>query len=90
MTHLLQKPIDRYMNLFIIVGSSNIIICKSVFWTSSMVYISIKITTFRKLHLLPSSGKKGRTEILAVGSPGFSSLRTQSRSEASSTRGPNS
>jgi hypothetical protein len=29
-----------------------------------------KITTFRKLDLLPSSGKKGRTETLAVRPPG--------------------
>jgi hypothetical protein len=33
-----------------------------------------KITTFWKLHLLPSSGKKGRTETLAVGTPGWTSL----------------
>jgi hypothetical protein len=33
------------------------------------------ITTFRKLNLLPPSGKIGRTETLAVGSPGFASLR---------------
>jgi hypothetical protein len=32
-------------------------------------------TTFRKLDLLPSSGKKGRTETLAVGPPGWASLR---------------
>jgi hypothetical protein len=31
---------------------------KAVFWTSSIVYISIKFTTFRKLDLLLSSGKK--------------------------------
>jgi hypothetical protein len=29
-----------------------------------------KIITFRKFDLLPSSGKKGRTETLAVGPPG--------------------
>jgi hypothetical protein len=35
-----------------------------------------KITTFRKLDLLPSSGKKGgRAETLAVGPPGWASLR---------------
>jgi hypothetical protein len=34
-----------------------------------------KITMFRKLDLLLSSGKKGRTETLAVGPPGLASLR---------------
>jgi hypothetical protein len=34
-----------------------------------------KTATFRKLDLLPSSGKKGRTETLAVWSPGWASLR---------------
>jgi hypothetical protein len=38
-----------------------------------------KITTFRKLDLLPSSGKKGRTKILAVGPSGWASLRPSVR-----------
>jgi hypothetical protein len=50
----------------------------------------IIITTFRNLDL-PSSGKNGRTETLC---PPFLALSTSmlklSRSEASSTRGPNS
>jgi hypothetical protein len=40
---------------------------KVFFWTLSIVYISIKL---RKLDLLPSSGKKGRTETVVVGPPG--------------------
>jgi hypothetical protein len=40
-----------------------------------------KITTFRKLDLLPSSGKKGRTETLAAGPPGWASLRPGPASE---------
>jgi hypothetical protein len=40
-------------------------------------------TTFRKLDLLPSSGKKGRTGTLATGPPGWASLRP-------GLRGPNS
>jgi hypothetical protein len=43
---------------------------KAVIWALSIVYISMKFSTFRKLDLLPSSGKKGSIEILAVGPPG--------------------
>jgi hypothetical protein len=39
-----------------------------------------EITMFRKLNLLPSSGKKGRTKTLAAGPPGWSRLKTWSSS----------
>jgi hypothetical protein len=44
-----------------------IIICKSVFFSFVHRLYFNKITTFRKLDLLPSSGKRGRTKTLAVG-----------------------
>jgi hypothetical protein len=51
------------------------IICKSGLLDFVHCLYFNKITTFRKLDLLPSSGEKGRTETLAVGSPGWASLR---------------
>jgi hypothetical protein len=44
--------------------------CKSVFLDFIHRLYFNKITTFRKLDLLPSSDKKGRAKTLAVGSPG--------------------
>jgi hypothetical protein len=66
------------------------LVCKSVF-LDFVHRLYFKKITFRKLDLLPSSGKKGRTETLAVEPRGWASLRPGSslRSEASSTRGPN-
>jgi hypothetical protein len=52
-----------------------IIICTSGFLNFVHRLYFNKITTFRKLDLLPYSGKKGRTETLAVGPPGWASLR---------------
>jgi hypothetical protein len=46
-----------------------ILICKSGFLDFVHHLYFNKITTFRKLKLLPSSDKKGRTETLAVGPP---------------------
>jgi hypothetical protein len=54
---------------------NNISICNSGFLDIVHRLYLDKITTFRKLDLLPSSGKKGRTETLAVGPPGLASLR---------------
>jgi hypothetical protein len=47
-------------------------ICKIVFFGGGFVHRPYfnKITTFRKPDLLPFSGKKGRTETLAVEPPG--------------------
>jgi hypothetical protein len=45
-------------------------ICKSNFLDFVHRLYFNKVTTFRKLDLLPSSGKKGRTKTLAVGPPG--------------------
>jgi hypothetical protein len=53
-----------------------IIICKSGF--SDFVHcLYFNKITFRKLDLLPSSDIKGRTKILAVGPPGWASLRPE-------------
>jgi hypothetical protein len=51
-----------------------VIICKSVFLDFVHRLYFNKITTFLKLDLLPSSGKKGRTETLAAGKT-WTSLR---------------
>jgi hypothetical protein len=48
---------------------------KCFFFTLSIVYISIRITTFRNLYLFPSSGKERKEETLAVGPPGWARLR---------------
>jgi hypothetical protein len=47
---------------------TGLLICKSAFFLDFVrcLYFN-KTATFRKLDLLPSSGKKGRTETLAVG-----------------------
>jgi hypothetical protein len=52
-----------------------VIICKIVFLDFVHRLYFNKITTLRKLDLLPSSGKKERTEILGVGPPGWASNR---------------
>jgi hypothetical protein len=51
------------------------VICNSVFVDIVHRLYFNKITTFRKLDLLPSSGTKARTEILAAGPPGWAILR---------------
>jgi hypothetical protein len=61
--------------VFIRIGAAieifSFLICKSVVLDFAHRLYFKKITTFRKLDLLPSSGKKkGRIETLAVGSPG--------------------
>jgi hypothetical protein len=63
------------INIFYFNKKLFVLICKRVFfYFVHRVYFN-KITTFRKLDLLPSSNKKGRTETLAVGPPGRASLR---------------
>jgi hypothetical protein len=47
------------------------LVCKSFFFTLSIVYISIKFT-FRKLDLLPSSGKKEGQKAYLLGPPWLS------------------
>lgn len=42
------------------------LIRKSVFWTLSIVCISIKLTTLQKMDLLPSLGKMEKDRTLAV------------------------
>jgi hypothetical protein len=51
------------------------IICNSAFLDIVHRLYFNKITTFWKLDLLLSSGKKGRTETQSVGPPGWASLR---------------
>jgi hypothetical protein len=51
-------------------------ICNSVFLDFVRRLYVNKITTFRKLNLLPSSGKKGRTKTPALG-PSFFYLKTE-------------
>jgi hypothetical protein len=65
----------RILRCKILRTTMHLIICKSSFSDFVHRLYFNKITTFRKLDLLPSSGKKGRTETLAVGPPGWASLR---------------
>jgi hypothetical protein len=56
--------------IFSLLFASTFVDCKSgILDFVHRLYFN-KIITFRKLDLLPSSGKKGRTETLPVGPPG--------------------
>jgi hypothetical protein len=78
-----SKPVFRELLMFI---NKTVPSVKAVFWTLSIVYISIKLQRFGSWILFRLQvKKKGGAETLAVGPPGLASIGPEHPSNATQT-----